>query len=291
MAITREEIKNVLKEAIEPLERKTDNLSNRFQELKRLVDFVNEKYNDILVQLKQANEKIQRQGTSLKKMQKDLDYATKQAHDAMNGFENLAEYLRRDCLEISGVPPSENYTCNQLVMAVGQAIGVQVKEEGLSTSHPLPTFIKDAPLKIIFKFTRRDTRNSFYTNRRKLIDKKASDLPNLGVTSESKVYISESLNRYKKGLFSEVNKLRKRIRWKHIWTQNDRIYVKESEKSAAVVIDSYEDLGEFKSRHPPRQNHKISNVVNVASAFTSIMLFLTAYLIPKYSIAYYSALS
>ena len=76
-------------------------------------------------------------------MRKDLDDATKQAQDAMNGFENLAEYLRRDCLEISDVPPSESYTCNQLVMAVGQAIGVQVKEGDISTSHPLPTFKED----------------------------------------------------------------------------------------------------------------------------------------------------
>ena len=42
MGITREEIKNLLKEAIEPLERKLDNLNNGFQELKRLVDFVND---------------------------------------------------------------------------------------------------------------------------------------------------------------------------------------------------------------------------------------------------------
>lgn len=70
----------------------------------------------------------------------------------MNGFEDLKEYLRRNCLEISGVPMSENYTCNQLVMAVGQAISVQVKEEDLSTSHPLPTFKEDAPLTIIAKF-------------------------------------------------------------------------------------------------------------------------------------------
>ena len=118
MGITREEIKNLLKEAIEPLERKLDNLNNGFQELKRLVDFVNGKYDDVLVQLKQANEKIQRQGTSLRQMRKDLEDATKRAQDAMNGFENLAEYLRRDCLEISGVPLSESYTCNQLVMAV-----------------------------------------------------------------------------------------------------------------------------------------------------------------------------
>ena len=187
-------------------------------------------------------------------MRKDLDDAKKQAQDAMNGFENLAEYLRRDCLEIWGVPPSESYTCNQLVMAVGQAIGVQVKEADISTSHPLPTFKEDAPPKIIVKFTRRDMRNSFYTNRRKLIDKKASDLPDLGITAESKVYISESLTRYKKELFGEVNKLRKKIRWKHIWTQNSRIYVKESDKSTVVVIDSYEALDKFKSSLPPRSN-------------------------------------
>ena len=89
-------------------------------------------------------------------------------------------------------------------------------------------------------------RNSFYTNRRKLIDKKASDLPDLGITAESKVYISEPLTRYKKELFGEVNKLRKKIRWKHIWTQNSRIY--------DMVIDSYEARDKFKSSLPPRSN-------------------------------------
>ena len=47
MGITREEIRNLLKEAIEPLERKLDNLNNGFQELKRLVDFLNGKYDDV----------------------------------------------------------------------------------------------------------------------------------------------------------------------------------------------------------------------------------------------------
>ena len=59
------------------------------------------------------------------------------------------------------------------------------------------------------KFTRRDMRNSFYMNWRNLIDKKAIDLPDLGITAESKVYLSESLTRYKKELFGEVTKLKK----------------------------------------------------------------------------------
>lgn len=74
------------------------------------------------------------------------------------------------------------------------------------------------------------------------------------ITAESKVYISESLTRYKKALFGEVNKLRKRITWKHIWTQKSQIYVKESDKSTVVGINSQEDLDEFKRTIPQRSN-------------------------------------
>ena len=96
-----------------------------------------------------------------------------------------------------------------------------------------------------------------------LIDKKASDLPDLGITAESKVYISESLTRYKKELFGEVNKLREKIRWKHIWTQNSRIYVKESDKSTVVVIDAYKVLDKFKSSLPPRSNQSLIGIAPI----------------------------
>ena len=87
------------------------------------------------------------------------------------GYENLAQYLKRDRLEISGISPRENYTSNKIVMEIGQVIEVPIKEEDISTSHSLPPFSSDTPPKIIVKFTRRDTRNAFYVNRRKLINK------------------------------------------------------------------------------------------------------------------------
>ena len=48
--------------------------------------------------------------------------------------------------------------------------------------HPLlpkfrPSYKPDAPPKIIVKFTRRDTRNSFYSNRKKLTQNIVQDLP------------------------------------------------------------------------------------------------------------------
>ena len=89
---------------------------------------------------------------------------------------------------------------------------------------------------------RRDVRNVFYANRRKLIKIKTNALPDLGVTAQENIYISESLTPFKKKLFGDVNKVKKRLRWKHIWTQKRRILVKEAERSKPVYIDSYTDL-------------------------------------------------
>lgn len=162
------------------------------------------------------------------------------------GLENLAHFPSRDyCLEISGIPPSENCTSNDIVIAVGRAIDVSIKEEDISTSHPLPFQNSDTPQRIIVKFTRRDARNAFYPNRRKLINKKTNKLPELGLEEEEKIYISESLTRYKKHLFGDVNNLKKRLRWKHMWTQNGRIFLKEAERSKPVVNYTHEQLADF----------------------------------------------
>ena len=95
---------------------------------------MNEKYDDVFSQPRQTNEKVHLQGTSLRQVQKDLDNVKKESREATMGFEILAQYLRRDCLEIPSIPLSENYISNDIVIAVGRAINVPVKEEDISTS-------------------------------------------------------------------------------------------------------------------------------------------------------------
>ena len=92
-------------------------------------------------------------------------------------------------------------------------------------------------------------RNVFYANRRNLIKIRTNALPDLGVTDQENIYISESLTLFKKKLFGEVNKVKKRLRWKYIWTQNGRIFVKEAERTKTVYIDSYIDLEDFKRKY------------------------------------------
>ena len=167
----------VLLTAISPLDKKMDHLTTEFAELKRSVEFLSKKYDEVISQLQVANTRISQQSTTIKNVQEELNKVKKQAIDASYQAEKLAQYIRRDCLEISGVLPSESYSSNDIVRSVGELVGMQVTDGDISTTHPLLFFKTDALPKIVVKFVRRDVRNRFYANRRKLVKKKACNLP------------------------------------------------------------------------------------------------------------------
>ena len=197
--------------------------------------------------MKQTNEKLHQHTLSINATKEELGKVKKCAADAMSQIEELAQYVRMDCLEISGIQPTAACTCEDIVTAIGKAIGVPMVKEEISTAHRVPSYKADAPPKIIVKFTRRDMRNRFYGNRRKLANKKVKDLPDLNLTSTEMVYISESLTPYKKRLFGEANKQKKKLKWKYIWTQNGRISIKANENASTHSFDTMEDLSKFQS--------------------------------------------
>ena len=75
---------------------------------------------------------------------------------------------------------------------------MDLKDDDISTAHPIPRYDKSADEKIIVKFSRRDDRDEFYSNRKKVAGRKASSLKSLkdasaakGVDLNKKIYISE----------------------------------------------------------------------------------------------------
>lgn len=248
-----DEIKDLLRKEIAPINGKLDNLTSNLEKLKDAVKFLSDKYDDLLDQIKSTNEKIHHQAITINNIKEDTNVAKKSAVEAKYQVEELAQYIRRDCLEISGIQPTNECTCETIVSSVGKAIGVPVTREDISITHPIPSFNAEAPPKFIVKFTRRDVRNKFYGSRKKLASKKAKDLPDLELDSEARVYISENLTPYKKKLFGDVNKIKKRRKWKFIWTYNGRIFLKEDESTQTFTFDTEEDLAKIQdgNRHHP----------------------------------------
>ena len=55
----------------------------------------------------------------------------------------------------------------------------------------------------------------------------------------------ESLTPFRKKLFGAVNKIKKKLEWKFIWTNNGRIYLKQSDSSRSYTFVSGSDLNNF----------------------------------------------
>lgn len=103
-------------------------------------------------------------------------------------IEELAQYIRRDCLEITGIKATATLSSDAIVHSVGKAIGVRLEEEDISVGEPLPPSNKPhSPPKIVVRFTRRDVRDRFYSNRREFAGKKIKDIPGIAVDSTSPV--------------------------------------------------------------------------------------------------------
>ena len=93
-------------------------------------------------------------------------------------IDEVQQYSRRDCLEITGIPilPKENP--KQLIKEIGTLIDVNVEDAHLAAAHRLPD-TKNVKHRLIVKFVHRDKREEMYKKRRNLIGKNVSNLPSV----------------------------------------------------------------------------------------------------------------
>ena len=240
-----EEIKDLIHKEIAPFNAKIAHFQTTLNELDNSVKFLSAKYDKLVTQSQSSNEKQRKVEANLEAFKKNLISVEEELDD-------FAQYLRRDCVEISGIPATENLRCEDIVTSLGQEMGSELDDSDISIAHFLPTFSDVKDDKVIVKFTRRETRNEFYSKRKSVAGRKASTFDSFKehdlAGAEKKVYIGESLTPFRKKLFGAVNKIKKKLEWKFIWTNNGRIYLKQSDSSRSYTFVSGSDLNNFETK-------------------------------------------
>ena len=196
---TKDEIKSLLEAEIGPLKAKLTSIEKSFSELEKSVKHFSAKYDELLKQVQRSNDRTASLSTDVKNLKEDM----KQCKKIGREIEDLSQYLRRDCLELTGVLPTEEVSCFDLVCSIGKEMGIELQDEDISTAHRLPTYNKSAEDKIIVKFTRRSIRDEFYGKRKTIAGKevgKVGTLRDLSQDPKKKLYISESLTQARKKL-------------------------------------------------------------------------------------------
>ena len=131
-------IRREIKFEIETLSANIKALTNRCSQIEQSIQFLSEKYDTVLEILQATNKQVAKleaiineEADQIAKLQ-DIDYEKDCTIDAMQ------QYLRRDCIEITGIPTLPLDNPKQLVLELGSLIDVNIIGGQISTARRLP---------------------------------------------------------------------------------------------------------------------------------------------------------
>ena len=152
-------------------------LNDRFQQIEESHSFLSGKYDAVIEsvratksQMKSTESKIE---ANEKRIKENEDLVARQGnalYDPECNIDQINQYLRQDCLEITGIPVIPEDNPKLLAMKLSSLLGVELNENSISMAHQLPD-TKKIKNRVIAKFIHRDTREKVYKNGASLMRK------------------------------------------------------------------------------------------------------------------------
>lgn len=201
-------------------------LDSKLQPLQAKLDDLVKQMNDNYTALQRKLDLLEARNASLEAENATLTNRLQSRETCLN---NLEQYSRRECVEISGIPEVKDENTDDIVIKLGSLIGLHLAKNDISVSHRLPKRSYSAAL--------REGPHQASSTR----DKSTRDL-DLARYSENKIYISENLTQANKDLFKECLKIKKDLKYKFIWTSYGRTYLRKDPVSPVVAILKKSDL-------------------------------------------------
>ena len=246
----KKEIRNELKTEIDKINCSITNLSKRLDSIESSQQMISDKYDSILNSMQSTKKQINDLNNWCEAQDNKINHLNGSVYDAEAAIDSIQQYSRRDCLEISGIPILPLDSPANLTQELGQLIGVTLDKQDISIAHRLPD-TKSKKNRFIVKFIRREKRDEFYKSRKHLGGKKASELPSVAcemgksIHQDSVMYINESLTQYRSELFGRINKFKKDNKYKFLWTNNGKIYLRKHETSQTFTFTTFDEFDEF----------------------------------------------
>ena len=198
--------------------------------------------------VKEHNEGVKSQ---IKEIKEDINKLGNDGFNVEVKLDELEQYARRDCLEITGIPVVPNDSPALLVKEMSEIMGVNLNENDISIAHRLPP-TKKVKDRLIVKFTRREKRDEIYSKRKNLKSKRTKDLPSVVCEPESavvshkaQIHVNESLTPYRKRLLGRILQFKRDHNYKFISTANGKLMLKKTESSTTKCFVTHEEFEEF----------------------------------------------
>ena len=155
-------------------------LEERVKAVEKLAGFIASEYEsqkEMSGVLLKKQSSLSDENEELKKEIKALRLDKEKQKLALN---DLEQYERRKCIDISGVPLQPNEDTEDIAITIGNEIGVEVGKKDITACHRLKK-VKGGPI-IIVKFKNRKKKEEFMAKRKNL---KAKTLGSLRLTNDA----------------------------------------------------------------------------------------------------------
>ena len=227
-----------------------DNLKNIVDEVKRSVEFMNEKYEEFV-------KKIVEQEETIKLLKKNIEVLTKKEVEKDKTIEELQEriqemeqYSRNKNIEISNVPELKDETeldLIRIVEKIAEKGNIPFQKEEIDVLHRLPTKKMTRAKNIVVQFKTRTARNLFLSKKKHGVT--AEDLMDQGRgpnSTPTPIYINEHLTSQMKNLLWLTKQAAREKEYKMVWTREGKIFVKKDIGARETIrIRRKEDLNKI----------------------------------------------
>ena len=169
----------------------------------------------------------------------ELKDQLRRTNDQLN---DLEQYSRRLCMNISGIPETAGESTDRIVTDLAKMAGVTVTPADIDRTHRIGKPSDGKNRNIIVRFTNFPKRQELYNARREL--RKPRPVRGSTVTSETagKTYLSDNLTRQNQHTMFVARGMKKAGKIHSAWTDVGKMKIRLREGGPTTVIRSLDDL-------------------------------------------------
>ncbi|KAH9631136.1 hypothetical protein HF086_001071 [Spodoptera exigua] len=199
-------------------------MEKKLSELTDLVDFISEKY-DKLCETQSANEKKMR---ALENKNAYLEKCNKSLEDRIN---ELEEKDKEKKVELAGLEKNNNEDISKVVTQIVHKLQLDPSEIEYAERVGREKPGTEKPLPVVVTLKSKQARN-------KWLELRKSNITNgqiYGTSYTNRVFINESLTRYKRSLLW-ATKLHLKKSYKYIWVQEGKVLIRKSDEQKKIIL-------------------------------------------------------
>lgn len=227
---------SVITDKLDVLLKEISDLRIESKEMAKSIECTHDKIDDLTKLVQKHDDAIKNCERSIDNVKSENTYLRRQVDELKADLNNMHQYSRANCVDITGVPMLREENIMNIVQAVARVVHFELKPEMVDAVHRLGRRGSPSrPPGVIIKFVRRIDMDEFLRLAKVKSGFAASDL---GFVSENRVFIRPSMSPGNRDLFSLARSIARDHDYKYVWFSNGRILMRKMEGTAVIHVTS-----------------------------------------------------